>query len=242
MTTTLGARSPPTSSRLTMWAMHPYGEITRAPRAVRTWSRVGAPVARVTSTPAASSTTVVGVRRMLKVACGLQVVLGVDLHVGDAVDEAGHLAQHPAGGAAGGAEGTGELQERRPLPQLPPTVATSSAPAGLDASATGGSARPPGVEAPRQDGVRRGCRGSGRRSRAATARAPAPARRRRRRSRLLWSHPTQRGARRKLFHACPGRPDTERGPGRIRGLAWCSSGQVEQVGQRLSLIFFAIVA
>ena len=98
--------------------MHPYREIRRVPSALRTWSRVGAPVARVTSAPAASSTT--------WWACGgcrgprrLEVVLGVDLHVGHAVDQAGHLAQHPAGGAARGAEGAGELQQRRPLPQLP---------------------------------------------------------------------------------------------------------------------------
>jgi len=43
------------------------------------------------------------------------VVLGVDLHVRDAGDDAGDVGEHAAGGAARRAEGRRELQQRGPL-------------------------------------------------------------------------------------------------------------------------------
>ncbi len=64
--------------------------------------------------------------------------LGVDLHVGDTGDHAGHLGEHTPGGTAGGAEGAGELHEcgagaqvRAEVGRTEPAVAHGAARTGL---------------------------------------------------------------------------------------------------------------
>ena len=48
----------------------------------------------------------------------VEVVLGVDLDVSDAGDDAGDVLEHPAGGPARRAERRGELQQRGSLAEL----------------------------------------------------------------------------------------------------------------------------
>ena len=48
----------------------------------------------------------------------VEVVLGVDLDVGDTGDGGRDVGQHPSGRAAGRAEGGAELQQRGPLTEL----------------------------------------------------------------------------------------------------------------------------
>ena len=130
--------------RLDMWTgVSTIVDIRRvSASAARTCSLRGAPAARVTSRPRASSTSVVGVRRMPRrrtssrwcsASISTCVTPGHDLR---------DVGQDPPGGPARRAERGGELQQRGPLPQrLADLGDQGGAGRGLD------SARPPGVSA-----------------------------------------------------------------------------------------------
>ena len=184
--------------RLGMWMVVPHrghGSGGGSRRAASTCSLRGAPAARVTSVPSARQDDRGRGAEHAEAAYGLEVVLGVDLHVGHA-----RARPRPRRPGSAGSPGRGRRTRWRTGAAWPAPPASrrprrpAAAPGGVSTGRPRGSAVSARLDAAagRRRRGPRGSRGTGRRWRPATARRPGPARRQRRGSRHRWSWWAQR--------------------------------------------------